>query len=496
MASNSLLDALGVWTLTYLAHSTLLLTAAALIGRRLARGSYALRERVWKLAALGGLITATLALLGGWGLPIGREPLHEVAAVDSIEPQAASMTEQTRSVTQPSVAVTAEDAELLREADALAALTEDASRIVTIDDSQQADRILPALNGRLDRTSERLASQTSNSIINTDRSPAANSTVATIVEHHNNMRLDEAQQVTLAQRMNEPKTALGEFQVWVLSGTRCLGWVTVLWVMSGLLLVTQRACSLSRALRRCSIGNAEQLSVRLLDQLVARTGQRRVPRLLFSADITEPLAGGVWKPTIILPVNIEQRLNSEELRALLAHELAHLQRGDVIWLWVGAVLCSSLSFQPLNFIARRSWQAAAEVQCDDWAVAHDVSAVSLANCLVRVAEWTLDRRTTSALAATGASGSLSQRIERLLSDPVIDAWSTRWRSRLSLLIAFAFGLLFASVAPRFDESLWAHNQPEDIEERLKLWNEIQAELEAARREIEELPMAVPSRGGR
>ena len=84
MASNALLTAMGAWTLTYLAHSTLLLIAACLLCRTIAVRSHALRERVWKFAAVAGVVTAALAVFGGWGLAVSSltEPEQTQAAID------------------------------------------------------------------------------------------------------------------------------------------------------------------------------------------------------------------------------------------------------------------------------------------------------------------------------------------------------------------------------------------------------------------------------
>ena len=165
--------------------------------------------------------------------------------------------------------------------------------------------------------------------------------------------------------------------------------------------------------------------------------------------ITEPFACGLLRWTIVLPAGIEQKLCQSEMRALLAHEVAHLVRRDPWWLWLGEVVCTCLAFQPLNFLARRRWQQAAELLCDDWAVERDVAATSLASCLTKLAEWRLDRRSAvMGLTAVGRSGSLTQRIEWLLrngraSEP------KRSRARLvATLTTFSLGLLVGLYGPR------------------------------------------------
>jgi hypothetical protein len=173
-----------------------------------------------------------------------------------------------------------------------------------------------------------------------------------------------------------------------------------------------------------------------LTRVVRRTSLHRRVRLLEASDVNQPIAFGVWRWTIVVPRGIKTRLNRRELEALLAHELAHLVRGDAWWLLIGRLLCGCLPFQPLNFLARLRWRQAAEFQCDDWAAERTRNPLTLAHCLTRVAEWRLDTADCAhALPVGGPQPTLSRRVERLLTDrPAADPWSRSRRRRL--LIAF------------------------------------------------------------
>jgi BlaR1 peptidase M56 len=177
----------------------------------------------------------------------------------------------------------------------------------------------------------------------------------------------------------------------------------------------------------------------------------------------------------VLPDGIEQQLSPSELTALLAHEVAHLVRRDPWWLVIGEVLCSCLAFQPLNFLARRRWQQAAELLCDDWAVAQRISATSLASCLTRIAEWRLNRQTTTlGLAAVGNSGSLTRRIEWLLrTGRATEPKRPRGR-RLATLLTFAAGLVVGLYGPRL--SFVPRADASDDPDAAVVWNDIQLDL--------------------
>lgn len=145
---------------------------------------------------------------------------------------------------------------------------------------------------------------------------------------------------------------------------------------------------------------------------------RQTPvRLLVAREATEPAAFGVRCWTIVLPATALRELKGPELRALLAHEVAHLVRRDFCWLWICRVLNGCLPIQPLNLVALRRWQQLAEQLCDDWAVDQGVDRNALASCLVQVAGWRLARNTPAAAFATGRAGSpLRQRVQRLVNE--------------------------------------------------------------------------------
>lgn len=194
------------------------------------------------------------------------------------------------------------------------------------------------------------------------------------------------------------------------------------------------------------------------DALTWVTGERwvgRPVRLLETDSFSEPVALGLIQWTIIVPPGIAERLSSAELRALLAHELAHLVRGDAWWLLFGRLLCAVLPFQPLNFLSRKAWKQAAEFQCDDWAARRTNDPLALARCLARLAEWHLGARQSShASAARGTVSTLSKRVECLLADRrEVDPWSRVWRRRMLWLVIAVVAVVVSWRGPQAD--LWA-----------------------------------------
>ena len=55
---------------------------------------------------------------------------------------------------------------------------------------------------------------------------------------------------------------------------------------------------------------------------------RQVPLLLVSSRTVTPLAVGFGRPAVILPELLLGTVSDNELRDVLVHEVAHLQRSD------------------------------------------------------------------------------------------------------------------------------------------------------------------------
>ncbi|WP_266156320.1 M56 family metallopeptidase [Dyella silvatica] len=91
-------------------------------------------------------------------------------------------------------------------------------------------------------------------------------------------------------------------------------------------------------------------------------GLRRCPALRVSPAIASPQVMGLWRPTVLLPAG--QALSEDESAMAMAHELAHVQRGD-LWLgWVPAIAQRLFFFHPGVTWATREYAINREAACD------------------------------------------------------------------------------------------------------------------------------------
>ncbi len=77
---------------------------------------------------------------------------------------------------------------------------------------------------------------------------------------------------------------------------------------------------------------------------------------------TTPMLLGAARPLIVLPVGIEER---ERLEDILAHELTHARRHDLLYKWFVAGVTSLHWFNPLMILVRREISRACELSCDE-----------------------------------------------------------------------------------------------------------------------------------
>ncbi|MDR0569981.1 MAG: M56 family metallopeptidase [Clostridiales Family XIII bacterium] len=75
-----------------------------------------------------------------------------------------------------------------------------------------------------------------------------------------------------------------------------------------------------------------------------------------------PMLIGFFQPSIILP---DREYTDEQLNAVLAHELTHHRRKDVLVRWLTVAACVVHWFNPLVWLARREIDRACELSCDE-----------------------------------------------------------------------------------------------------------------------------------
>jgi beta-lactamase regulating signal transducer with metallopeptidase domain len=140
----------------------------------------------------------------------------------------------------------------------------------------------------------------------------------------------------------------------------------------------------------------------LAAELANRLGVRCPPVVVIPGAIT-PLVWCWWgRPRLVVPATLVQRLDLEQMRTLLAHELAHVRRRDHWVRWLEFAVLSVYWWCPLAWWARQQLQQAEEECCDAWVVwALPEAARSYAAALVDTVDFLSGARPVLPVAASG-----------------------------------------------------------------------------------------------
>ena len=94
--------------------------------------------------------------------------------------------------------------------------------------------------------------------------------------------------------------------------------------------------------------------------LLARLEPEGRVRLTVCPYVSTPMLLGVARPTIVLPRGME----AHRLWDVLAHELTHARRHDLLYKWFAVAVTSLHWFNPLMMVVRRQLDRACELACD------------------------------------------------------------------------------------------------------------------------------------
>lgn len=147
--------------------------------------------------------------------------------------------------------------------------------------------------------------------------------------------------------------------------------VTIL-VLAGLLTLARsgrlafRAWRLARLVR--TLDRPDPATLRMVET-AAISLEVRTPCVGVSEGTSGPLLSGFVRPRLILPAALSAAADPEVARAVVAHELVHLKRGDHRALWLEEALLTLLAINPLMPVLRAKRAAAREEVCDALALA-------------------------------------------------------------------------------------------------------------------------------
>ena len=192
--------------------------------------------------------------------------------------------------------------------------------------------------------------------------------------------------------------------------------LAIAWVTGCLMLMARLVVGHVRARRLVgesrAVADGEALGA--LAELCAEAGVRREVGLRVSSSVGAPVLYGVRRPTILLPEDWVETLAADDLRALLAHEVAHVRRGDCLANLVQRIVEIPLFFHPGAWLATRQVTLAREELADGWVLARGVEASSYARSLAAVADRAQVRLGAASVGVAEGRSTLLRRVEAIM----------------------------------------------------------------------------------
>ena len=429
MSTSDGMRAALCWLATYGVHSTLFLGSAWALCRLRPPRSDRNRERVWKLALVGGVLSATLQLAVGARPLLGRidwaerptqastqadapaeSPLLASRAKEPVPTPTESLRERSGSVPLR-LASSPRSSRPLRESRPISEASAPAPR-----SSSAAEPKRPAADAAPALGSATLPARRSEAPKSGGETSSPAPTVAAVAPEQASSAPEPVER-PVGPELGAGVESRPDLGAW---RERWPGAVFLAWSLVGSLGMLGLLASWS-ALRRRMLGRRmlrEGPLVESLARLRSRAGIRSPVRLSVSTRISSPFSTGLLRPEVCVPSAVLTDLTRAQQEVLLAHELAHIARRDPAWFGLGYLIEKVLFFQPLNRVARRQLAELAEVACDDCAVRWTGARIALASCLAEVAGWVLSEPRARFVppGLSGQGSRLRQRVERLLDD--------------------------------------------------------------------------------
>jgi len=171
-------------------------------------------------------------------------------------------------------------------------------------------------------------------------------------------------------------------------------------------------------------------------KLARQLGLKKTPSIHVTSARVTPM---VWwlggKVRIFIPADMPRELGPGKMRWILAHELAHVRRGDHYVRWLEWLACVAFWWNPVAWLARRNLRANEEVCCDALVLrSFEGKPHSYANSLLSAVEFLAapGLRPPAMASEINSGGFLERRFRMIVSKTPI-ATTPRWLQAVLLV---------------------------------------------------------------
>ena len=250
----------------------------------------------------------------------------------------------------------------------------------------------------------------------------------------------------------KPQTYDWSFYIWTL--------LSALWI-GGAGFTCAKICAESLRLRRF---RHDSRLVTLAELECSQISQSEIGAvsIALSPNVSTPLLTGVFRPIILLPADIAEWTTPEERRWIIAHELAHLSRGDnfvVIFQTLPGVI---FFFHPFVRYALRQLSIERELACDERVIGGGANPIQYAESLLKAVERAIAPPFVAPAVSFVSRKALQKRVGNILN--VRHSFATR-KSRIFLVLSTIL-MIFATSLLGCTQTLLTSNSEREIRDFL------------------------------
>jgi uncharacterized protein (TIGR03435 family) len=148
-------------------------------------------------------------------------------------------------------------------------------------------------------------------------------------------------------------------------------------------------------------------------RLERSAGVARKVKILASSSALEPGVIGIFRPVLVVPAGIADRLTNTQLEAILLHELCHVRRRDNLAAAIHMLVEATFWFHPLVWWIGARLVDERERACDEEVVRLGSDPEAYAEGILRVCQFYLESPLACVAGITGSN--LKKRIEDIMS---------------------------------------------------------------------------------
>ena len=303
-----------------------------------------------------------------------------------------------------------------------------------------------------------------------------------IIQDHPQPGIEE-NEVSTASNITAGETEISPFvKIWYQMrgyGKTCLPPIWLLGVIVVFTWSIVRIFRFNRLLKRGSEIAPEKLQTAAA-AIATRLGLKSVPAIYTTTGAISPM---VWwiggKVRIVIPTVLLERMDGQQFKWVMAHELAHVHRRDYLVRWIEWLACVCFWWNPLVWWSRRHLRASEEVCCDALVVSTLQPVPHFyANSLLTAIEYLVRPvlRPPAIASEINSGGYLERRFKMIMSKN-FQRKNARWLHVCVLLLAVVVLPLSMAYSRGSDYKTEAYFE--------QVWANLQAQVEAGNLDAED-----------